>query len=729
MPVDPITLEILRHRLWMINDEMGKVAIQVSASPIVYESFDLNTSLLTAKGDSLFVGVYTSRLSIALYIATRYIIQNLKTNPGINDGDAFLGNDPWSGATHQSDIFMVAPIFWEGEIVCWAGITMHELDVGGMTPGSICVGAKDVYQEGPLISPVKLVEKGRIRKDIEDLVIRNSRTPRINALNFRARLAAINRARERIEQVIREYGKETFLEVQQGIMDLVRQAFERRLGELPDGTWCEEGFIDNDGINNILYRIKLAMTKKGNKLIFDFTGTSPQAPGLINCTRTGLEGGVMSAVLPLLCYDTVWSPSSLEKNVEIIAAPGTLNNASYPAAVSLATLSSAYATGMLAVATIGKMMACSKVYREEAQAAWSPSVQVCNIAGNNTRGEYYNGALTDMAGGGGACINEDGMHTAGISGSPCNSITNIETAESLYPVLYIYRKHAMDVIGPGKYRGGAGTEIMRIPYGNAGPVDCTFYSYGATHPAGKGIYGGYPGSIEVQLILKGTNLKELMAESRMPTVLEEVSFESARVLNSKQRFNFETGDVYVSISQGGNGFGDPLLRDPKLVLKDLQYGLQSREVCRDNYGVITGEGDSVVLEEETGKQREALRKKRLEKGTFLQEMPRKRVFAGELRGQEILSMGEAVKLIKTDRGSYCTCYNCGYVYGKSDKAPQAYAMMRELPIIDLSPVNRYSQSEEIMAREFYCPNCALLIGVEVRKKGDPPVFDTVIDLK
>ncbi len=724
MTLDPVTLEILRHRLWMINDEMGKVAIQVSASPIVYEGFDLNTSLLTAKGESLFVGVYTSRLSIALHQATKYIIEKLRDNPGYSDGDAFLVNDPWAGATHQSDIAMVSPIFWEGEVVCWAGIAMHELDVGGMTPGSICVGAKDVYQEGPLITPVRLVEKGRIRRDIEDLIIRNSRTPRVNALNFRARLAAINRARERIDGVIREYGRDTFLEVQQAILDLVRRAFQKRLLELPDGTWREEGFIDHDGNSNALYRLKLAMTKKGDRLVFDFTGTSPQAPGLINCTRTGLEGGVMSAVLPLLCYDSVWSPSALENNVEIIAAPGTLNNASHPAAVSLATLSAAFATGLLAGSTIARMLACSDKYRNEAQASWTPSIQVCNISGFNSRGDYFNGALTDQAGGGGARIDADGMHTAGVSGSPCNSITNIETAEGLYPILYIYRKHAMDVIGPGKHRGGSGTEIMRIPYGNQGPIDTTFYSFGATHPEGKGIYGGFPPSIQVQLVLKGTNLEELLASSRIPTGFDQLSSESRRVLNSKERFSWGNDEVYVSVSSGGSGFGDPLLREPRRVLLDFQHGLHSEQACRDTYGVVFDEGKREVMEQDTMEQRKTLRQRRLKEGRLPEAAPV--VSSGDPAAPARLQVGEALKLVSDRQGDFYACSGCGHVYGRSDKSPKSYAMVRELDIRELSPVNRFGAPDRMVARQFFCPNCGLMIGLEIRQRGDPIIMDTMI---
>ena len=191
-----------------------------------------------------------------------------------------MTNDPWCGAAHMNDIVMVAPIFHEDRIVCWSGLAMHETDVGGPNPGSYTVGTRDVYGEPPLMPTVKLVERGQVRSDIESWVIRNSRTADVNGLNVRARMAAINRTRERIAELIAEYGAETFMELQTAIFELVGKSFSRRLSGMPDGTWKAEGFLDHDGNENILYRIRLAMTKHGDCLEFDFTGTDRQGTWL-----------------------------------------------------------------------------------------------------------------------------------------------------------------------------------------------------------------------------------------------------------------------------------------------------------------------------------------------------------------------------------------------------------------------------------------------------------------
>jgi N-methylhydantoinase B len=723
--VDPITLEVLRHRLWMINDEQGKVATQISGSPVVYESYDFNSSLMTPQGDSLFVGVYTTRLSLSLHMAAKYIIKNMAPNPGFQDGDAFVTNDPWAGASHMNDFLMVAPIFWQDELVAWSGIAMHEMDVGGPVPGSFSVGAKDVYGEGPLIPPVKLVERGQIRKDIEQLVVRNSRTPDLNALDIRARLAAINRTQERIGEIIAQYGVATFLSAQKHIMELARRGLSRRLEELPDGTWCEEGFIDHDGNENRLYPLKLAMTKKGGRLTLDFTGTSPQARGMINCTRVGLEGGIMSAVLSMLCYDMPWCPGGLMDVIDIISEEGTINNARHPAAVSMATVAAAFATGNLVASAIAKMCACSPKYREEAQANWS-NWQGMVIAGIKEGGAPFTGALLDEAPGSGARSYKDGMDTGGLPGSPCMAIANVETCERLYPILYIYRRQARDTGGPGKYRGGSGTELLMIPHRSDGPIDVTVLSQGGSHPDPRGLYGGYPASVQVRLHLRQTDIEEKLASSIIPTEMEQYFYRELTPLEAKDRISLSRGDAMLMISAGGGGYGDPLERDPQLVLDDLRRGLCSPQAARDVYGVVVDEGVTEFLPGATQEQRRRRREHRLHGDRASGQSPKHPI--ADPCMEKVLSIGECLDVLRLEGKPHFACQRCGYIYGEVQDNPKLRAALREGPITELSPWNRFGLVQEIVACHYCCPNCALLIGVEVRRPGAPPIFDARIQV-
>jgi N-methylhydantoinase B len=715
--VDPITLEVLRHRLWMINDEQGQVATQLSASPVVYEAKDFNTVFQNASGDSLFIGIYTTRLSLCLDTATKTVIERFGDSLGFADGDAYITSDPWAGALHQNDLLMVAPIFSGPRIVAWTGIAMHDVDVGGPNPGSFTVGARDVYGEGPLIPPVRLVEGGRLRPDIEAWATRNSRTADLNALNLRARWAAINRTRQRIGELIEEYGEETFLAVQEAILDLALSAFQRRLRVLPDGTWTEEAFLDHDGNDNELYRLCLRLTKTGDRLILDFRGTSAQAPGSVNCTRVGLESGVLSAILPTLCYDMPWSPGAIRRALEFISEPGTLNNATHPAGVSMGSVAACFATQHVTSAAIAKLLASSPLW-DEAQANWTPSWQGAAVNGVRADGTRFTGILLDQAGGGGASACADGIDTSGVPGSPSQGISNIESYERLYPILYLYRKQSADTGGHARQRGGVGTESLIIPHKAGGPIDLTVLCHGASQPEARGLSGGYPSSIQVRLILRDADLGLGLGQSRVPADLADVGQYRLEPLAAKQRTLLQPSDAFLIVCAGGGGYGDPLYRDPEAVARDVERGLVSRARAERIYGVSLKDG--AVDAAATAERRDALRTRRLSEGrppaTPVPPAP-----PTEPRGEPI-ELGDALVATPTSAGWRYHCRGCGFAYG-AVRHPKEGALSREVPMDALSHWNRFGLVEDIAVREFYCPSCARLFGVEVRRRGDPALLD------
>jgi N-methylhydantoinase B len=480
--LDLITFEVLRHRLWEINDEMAMLAARISGSPAVYESNDFNAAILTASGEGLFTGVYVIRQASALDVLVQSVIERFKDD--CNDGDMFLTNDPWCGALHAMDYAVVAPVFWEGEIVCWTGVVMHEIDVGGPRPGSWTVGARDAFQECTLIPPAKIVDRGKLRKDIEQIYLRNCRIPDMNALNLRAKIAAQLTTRERLRDIIREYGRDTFVGLQHQILDYVRTALRKRISTLPDGIWFSHGFLDHDGVNDRIYRFELKLTKKADKLIFDFTGTSKQAAGSINCAYSGLIGGVVQTIFPLLCFDLPWSHGAVADCIEIISEPGTVNNATFPAATSMATVNSCQLTGNVIWEAMARMFSCVEELREEVAGLCYGGVAMAVLAGTNVNGRPFVNMFTDSVGGGGARSYRDGVDTCGNMVAPAYGIPNVERIESLFPVLYVYRKERAETAGAGRWRGGVGIEYMIIPYGTDAPVDAVFFGSAAVRLSG-----------------------------------------------------------------------------------------------------------------------------------------------------------------------------------------------------------------------------------------------------
>lgn len=229
--LDPVTFEVMRHRLWAINDEQAMMAARVSGSPVVYEAYDFNTGILTADGRGLFVGVYIVHHAVPIDIMVHTILEQWDRDD-IREGDMFFTNDPWAGALHANDGILVSPIFWRGDIVAWTGIVMHDSDVGSPVPGSFVVGAADRFGEAPLFPPVKMVENFTIRGDLERAVLRNSRTEELNALNMRARVAALTKTHQRIHELIEQYGLDTLLACQEEIIDYVDRAASPGLDQL-----------------------------------------------------------------------------------------------------------------------------------------------------------------------------------------------------------------------------------------------------------------------------------------------------------------------------------------------------------------------------------------------------------------------------------------------------------------------------------------------------------------
>ena len=227
------------------------------------------------------------------------------------------------------------------------------------------------------------------------------------------------------------------------------------------------------------------MTKADDRLTFDFTGTDGQAPGAINCTRVGLESGVVSAILPMLCYDIPWSPGGLMPHIGFVSEEGAINNARHPAAVSMATVAATFATQHVASAAIGRMLACSEL-GHEAQANWTAAWQGATMAGRHDDGRPFTAVLLDQSGGGGALAWKDGPDTGGLPGTPAMGIANVETYEREYPILYVYRRQARDTGGPGHWRGGVGTEAMVVPHRNEGPIDLTVLTTARASPRRMG---------------------------------------------------------------------------------------------------------------------------------------------------------------------------------------------------------------------------------------------------
>src|SRR5262245_61603827 len=204
--IDPITYEVVRHNLWTVNEELGMTIQRISGSPLAVYAFDLNSSIFTEDGEFIYYGPYQLYMSGVSDVQVKWTLEHRSGNPGIREGEMFLSNDPWVGGAHQMDVTLLNPVFSEGKLFCWITNVLHQYDVGGITPGSFCPNARDAFDEGILLPPVKIVEGGELRKDIEAVYLRASRKPYLVALDLRAQIAGNVTAARRITQLIERYG-------------------------------------------------------------------------------------------------------------------------------------------------------------------------------------------------------------------------------------------------------------------------------------------------------------------------------------------------------------------------------------------------------------------------------------------------------------------------------------------------------------------------------------------
>ena len=326
----------MRHALWNVNEEHGATIQRLSGSPVAMYALDLNPSILTEDAEFVYFGPYMQYMSGVTDTQVKWTLENRSDNPGIRDGDMFLANDPWVGAAHQMDVMLLCPVFWKGELFCWVTNCLHQYDIGGITPGSFCPSARDAFDEGILIPPVKIVENNEIRRDIEEVYLRSSRKPSAVALDFRAQLAGNITARDRILLLIKRYGADTVKGVMRKILDDGEKAFLKKLARLPDGIWRDRTYVEccRPGDRQV-HRVMLTLKKHKNKLVFENEGTDPQAGG-INATYSGWRGAIMVAINELMCWEQYYAVGGALRHIDFNPTPGTLNCADFPASVSTA---------------------------------------------------------------------------------------------------------------------------------------------------------------------------------------------------------------------------------------------------------------------------------------------------------------------------------------------------------------------------------------------------------
>lgn len=606
--LDPITYEVIRHRIQRIDEEQANAIARVSGSQVVSAAQDFNVVVADEIGNVVAVGTYVLWHGVILDMLIKAVMELRGRDVGIRDGDMFLVNDPFLGAGHYNDVAILCPIFHDGRLISWTGSMLHQLDVGGNAFGSFCIGAKDPFDEPRPFRPVKICEGGRIRPDVLDVWLAHSRLPDYLELDLRAQVAGNNVAGRRIAEVIAEYGPQTYAAVLKKMIDEADVRFRERLRTIPDGTWRHVEYVDKCGVgDDRIHRLELALTKKGDRLLFDTTGTDPQV-GILNCSHGGFRAGTMFPILQYLCFDLPWASSGILRNIDYRSEKETIIHAEPPGLVSCAGATGLYLSMNLAQQCVSKMLLSSGRWREEAVAMNMASWTLMMLSGETQYGTPLLGFLMDpMAGAVGARPHKDGVDTGGIIHSPQSAQPEVELYEQQYPILYLYRREEPDMGGAGRWRGGTGLGMAYMPHDAPAPIKTQTLANGVAFPNNLGLSGGYPGGTIRYQMQRGSRVRELLASGRIPTSPEEVAG-SVEILDFKGMTEQASGDVMFVRTSASGGYGDPLEREPERVAADVLAGYVTEETAARIYGVAMRAG--VVDEQKTAITRERILQER-----------------------------------------------------------------------------------------------------------------------
>ena len=584
--LDPVTFEVLKNSFITSVDQMAEQILRTCYSFVIYNR-DFSSALHDANGNSAAQG----NQDIAVHVGTLHFTCKdvMRAFEGdMHPGDVYAINDPYAGGTHFPDVRLIRPIFADGEIIAFSQSNGHWSDVGGSVPGSFDVTARDMFREGLRITPVRLFDKGRFCRDVAHLIAANTRDPASIIGDIHAQAQATQVCEREILRLVGKYGRETVETGLSEVQDYVERAMRQRLAALPDGVWETQDFIDRDPAGSEgLIPIKVKLTIKGEKAIYDFTGSHPTIGSIYN-SAFGTTFSAVAAGMKTFFPDLPLN-SGFYRVLEIIAPEGSIVDARWPVGV----------TGFLM--PFEKIMNAiyeiwSKIMPQRALACAFNLEYLLTGGLDARRPEKPIFMFYDwLPGGWGGRNGKDGCNvTTACFGTGLMS-QPVEGQERANPILTTEFEILTDSAGPGKWRGGVGVRKTSIML----EAEKTVISYICDRERAIvwGIEGGLPS------MPHGLSIKRAGAEQEdwLGSVFSDVPIGS--------------GDVFSRPTAGGGGFGDPLERDPALVLEDVADDYVSIERAAKDYGIVLTVVDAEICayavdEAATKATREAIRRQR-----------------------------------------------------------------------------------------------------------------------
>jgi N-methylhydantoinase B len=563
--IDPITLAVIQAALGQVCNEMDIAFSRAAFSPVIAEAddrssgiYDRTTGALISQGE-LGLPVFVGTMQYSTRELIRLIGEGKAGAP--EPGDIYIVNDPYLGGTHLMDVRFALPFYYRGEHFCWLQNTGHWPDIGGMVPGGFSAHATEVEQEGLRLPPVKLFKRGVMDAEIFWILNSNMRIADQRIGDIKAQAAALKIGERRLTELMGRYGRDVVVEAIAEIRRRAARLMRAHIASIPDGVYASEAFVDSDGVVNEPLKIVLFVTKAGETLSFDFTGSSPPCRGPMNSVVATTYSAVYLAMRHIF-PDTPLNSGAFEPLI-IKRPEGTFLDARYPRPVSgcAAEVSQRIAEAVF--------LALVQAIPDHVTAA--PAGTSGNFAlGGFDPAKNAGYVMYQISGGGyGGNADHDGL-TNGCSTIGISKSQPVEVLEQYYPVLF--RRFALreGSGGAGVQRGGFGVhyevELLR------GEARASFVmDHGRFGP--PGVRGGSDGAPNVVRVHRG-------GETFIP-----------EHLSKDQDIALKVGDRVEVMTPGGGGYGDPFRRDAALVVRDVGRSYYTAEEARALYGVaLTADG-------------------------------------------------------------------------------------------------------------------------------------------
>lgn len=621
--LNQVQFEILSHRIYSIMNEARQGVMRVSGSPVVCEAGECLFAAYTAEG-------YTSVTACGLMLHTvgsqgfvQKIIEEQSDFPGIRDGDAFYFNDPLVGGIHAADQAILMPLFSKGELYGWLGSLTHTPETGAIEPGGMPPSSRSLVHEGFRLQGLKVLERGKLNPAVVNTIKRMVRDPGYVMLDQHAKIAGLNIGKERMTAMVERYGVDTVKEVLQGMIDQSAELGKAKLRDIQDGTWRIVMHGDHDCVEYKHWEVPITLIKKGEQLTIDFEGASPENAGPINCMRPGTIGSCFVAIASQLFYEPmlnygVMIPITINTPKGSIVDVGEYS----PCCMCPPYPGCSISTGI--TECIAKMFYTRRKYHDDINSGWSTNMVLPFFGGVNQYGITTGSMFFDcFAGGTGAGYNRDGVNTGAAEMNLESNVADCETNEMVNPVMYLWRRESKDSGGPGEYRGGAGISFCQVAHNTPAMVVGNI-GLGAEVSTTPSMCGSYPASSTRTIVARNINSAEGFAKGEVPYSIDDVyrMYGEAveEVAPQTPCAPHPQGSIWANDGQvAGGGIGDPLLRDPKAVSKDLIDGYISNRMALEVYCVVINPTTGEVDQEATKAAREKVRMDRKAKAKLWKE--------------------------------------------------------------------------------------------------------------